>query len=73
MLVAIVHQRADWGVAIETVAQRHGLGFLPLQVEEYDFVIPTRRSNRPAVRRFVTLLQDGAIRAELAGTGFAAA
>jgi putative molybdopterin biosynthesis protein len=69
--VAIVQQRADWGVAIETVAQRYGLGFLPLQAEEYDFVIPARRFDRPAVRRFVTLLQDGAIRAELARMGFA--
>jgi putative molybdopterin biosynthesis protein len=69
--VAIVQQRADWGVAIETVAQRYGLGFLPLQAEEYDFVIPAGRFDRPAVRRFVTVLQDGVIRAELARMGFA--
>jgi putative molybdopterin biosynthesis protein len=69
--VAIMQQRADWGVAIETVAQRYGLDFLPLHAEEYDFVIPARRFDRPAVRRFVTLLQDGTIRAELARMGFA--
>ncbi len=69
--VAIAQQRADWGVAIETVAQRYGLGFLPLQAEEYDFVIPTGRFDRPAVRRFVALLQDAAIRTELARMGFA--
>ena len=69
--VAIVQQRADWGVAIETVAQRYGLGFTRLQAEEYDFVIPARRFDRPAVRCFVTLLHDGAIRAELARMGFA--
>ncbi len=72
VVVAIVQQRADWGVAIETVAQRYGLGFLPLQAEEYDFVIPVKRFDRPTVRRFVTLLQDSAIRSELAGMGFAA-
>lgn len=69
--VAIVQQPADWGMAIETVAQRCGLGFLPLQAEEYDFVIPARRFDRPAVRHFVTLLQDSTIRAELARMGFA--
>jgi putative molybdopterin biosynthesis protein len=68
---AIAQQRADWGVAIETVAQRYGLGFLPLQAEEYDFVIPAARFDRPAVRRFVGLLEDAAIRAELARMGFA--
>src|SRR5271166_1111269 len=68
---AISQHRADWGVAIETVAQRYGLGFLPLQAEEYDFVIPTKRFDRPVVRRFVALLQDPAVRAALAGMGFA--
>jgi putative molybdopterin biosynthesis protein len=70
--VAIVQQRADWGVAIKTVAQRYGLGFLPLQAEEYDFIISARRFDRLPVRRFVALLQDGAIRAGLARMGFAA-
>ena len=53
-------------MAIETVASRYGLGFLPLQAEEYDFVIPVSRLDRAAVRRFVTILHDGAVRAELA-------
>jgi putative molybdopterin biosynthesis protein len=69
---AIVQKRADWGVAIETVAQRYGLGFLPLQAENYDFVIPVKRRERPAVRRFITLLDDPAVRAELARMGFRA-
>ena len=66
-----MQQRADWGVAIETVAQRCGRGFMPLQAEEYDFVIPARRFDRPAVRPFVTPFQDGAMRAELTRMGFA--
>jgi putative molybdopterin biosynthesis protein len=68
---AIAQNRADWGVAIETVAERYGLGFLRLQAEEYDFVSPTARFDRPAVRRFAALLQDPAVRAELARMGFA--
>ena len=67
---AIAQRRADWGVAIETVASRYGLGFLALQAEEYDFVIPVSRLDRAAVRRFVTILHDGAVRAELARMGF---
>ena len=70
---AIAQRRADWGMAIKTVADRYGLGFLPLQAEEYDFVVPVTRSDRPAVQRFVALLQDEAVRAELARMGFASA
>ena len=68
---AIAQGRADWGVAIETVAKRYGLGFLRLQAEEYDFVAPAARFDRPSVRRFAALLQDPAVRAELARMGFA--
>ncbi|MDI3309545.1 MAG: molybdopterin biosynthesis protein, partial [Acetobacteraceae bacterium] len=68
---AVVQGRADWGVAIETVARQYGLGFLPLQPERYDFVIPAARAGRPAVRRFVALLQDEEARAALRGLGFA--
>ena len=63
----------DWGVAIETVARHYGLGFLPLQAEEYDFIIPVKRLERVAVRRFVALLEDAEVRAELARMGFACA
>jgi putative molybdopterin biosynthesis protein len=55
--VAVAQDRADWGVAIDTVARQYGLGFLPLQPERYDFVIPASRADRPAVRRFVNLLR----------------
>ena len=37
---AVAQGRADWGVAIATVAEGAGLGFLPLQEEQFDFVIP---------------------------------
>ena len=45
---AVTHGRADWGVAIETVARQAGLGFLPLQPEQFDFMIPIARRQRPA-------------------------
>jgi len=70
--VAVAQRRADWGVAIETVARAYGLGFLPLQAERYDFVAPRARLGRPAVQRFRRLLDDPAVRAELAAMGFPA-
>ena len=70
--IAVAQRRADWGVAIETVAQQYGLGFIPLQAEQYDFVIPRARLERPAVRRFIALLQDPAIRKRLDAMGFRA-
>jgi len=68
--VAVAQARADWGVAIETVSRQYGLGFLPVQPERYDFVIPKSRIDRAPVRRFLELLRDDAIRARLAELGF---
>ena len=44
--------------AISTVAADYELGFLPLQPEHYDFVVPTDRLDRPAVRAFIDLLAE---------------
>lgn len=68
--VAVVQGRADWGVAIETVARQYDLGFLPLQEELYDFVIPAARFDRPAVQRFRELLASEDVRRALADLGF---
>jgi putative molybdopterin biosynthesis protein len=67
---AVAQGRADWGVAIRTVAHMYGLGFLPLQNEHYDFVIPKNRAQRAPVLRFLSLLQDPAVRASLQQLGF---
>jgi putative molybdopterin biosynthesis protein len=68
--VAVAQGRADWGVAIDTVAHGYGLGFLPLQAEHYDFVVPRSRLGRGPVRRFRELLRDADVRARLANLGF---
>lgn len=62
--------RADWGIAIETVARDAGLGFISLREEEFDFVIPKDRRDRPAVRAFRALLAEPATGARLAQHGF---
>jgi putative molybdopterin biosynthesis protein len=69
---AVAQGRADWGVAIATVAARYGLGFLPLQAEQYDFVVPNARLDRPAVQRFLAVLADPATRCVLDAMGFQA-
>src|SRR5262249_43741595 len=67
---AVAQGRADWGVAIDTVARLYGLGFIPLQGEHYDFVVPKSRLQRAPVRAFVTLLDDSKTRQELSALGF---
>jgi putative molybdopterin biosynthesis protein len=69
---AVQQERADWGVAIDTVAAQYGLGFVPLQQEQYDFVIPKARLDRPSVRMFRELLRDPRVRDELRAIGFRA-
>lgn len=67
---AVAQGRADWGVAIQTVARQANLGFLPLKEEQYDFVLPASRWDRPAVAAFRELLEAPAVRAELSRIGF---
>jgi putative molybdopterin biosynthesis protein len=70
---AVAQGRADWGVAIETVARAYGLGFLPLADEVYDFFVPESRMGRPAVTAFLAALRSPATRARLTAIGFAPA
>jgi putative molybdopterin biosynthesis protein len=66
---AVAQGRADWGVCIESVARQAGLGFLPLALEHYDFVVPKSRLNRPAVQAFIELLHGDTIGEQLASLG----
>jgi len=66
---AVAQGRADWGVAIEHVAQLQRLGFLPLQAEQYDFVVPESRWDRPAVAALRSLLEEPEVVAHLTTFG----
>ena len=66
---AIAQSRADWGLAIESVAESYGLGFLPLQDEAYDFLVPKSRRRRPAVIAFCQLLDEGDTQTALRSLG----
>jgi putative molybdopterin biosynthesis protein len=66
---AVAQGRADWGVAIASVARLYGLGFLPLTPECYDFLLVERRRERPAVQAFLEALADPAVRDRIAALG----
>ena len=67
---AVAQNRADWGIAIETIARQYGLGFIPAQDEHYDFIVPKVRLVRSAVQRFRDVLADPVTREALTALGF---
>jgi putative molybdopterin biosynthesis protein len=66
---AVSQGRADWGVTLETIATNARLGFLPLQEERYDFMMPKSRANRIGVVAFKTLLSEPSTREALTRLG----
>jgi putative molybdopterin biosynthesis protein len=66
---AVVQHRADWGMTLDTIARNAGLGFLPVQAEQYDFILPRSRANRPGVLAFRNLLRLTSTREALASLG----
>ncbi len=66
---ALVQGRADWGMTLDTIARGAGLGFLPVQAEQYDFIVPRSRADRPGVVAFIALLTQASTREALAGLG----
>jgi putative molybdopterin biosynthesis protein len=66
---AVAQRRADWGIAIATVARLYGLEFLPIAPEHYDFLLVESRRERPAVQAFLAALRDPAVRARIGALG----
>jgi putative molybdopterin biosynthesis protein len=66
---AIAQSRADWGLAIRSVAENLDLGFHPYQDEEYDFVVLNDSADKPSVRCFLTTLRRPDIRQALDRVG----
>jgi putative molybdopterin biosynthesis protein len=66
---AVSQGRADWGVAIESVAKLYDLAFLPLSPEHYDFLLVEARRERPAVQAFLAALRDSAVQERIAALG----
>jgi putative molybdopterin biosynthesis protein len=66
---AVAQARADWGIAIETVASLYGLAFMPITPEHYDFLLVDARRERPAVRAFIAALKAPAVRERIRELG----
>jgi len=66
---AVAQGRADWGIAIETVAKLYGLGFIAISPEDYDFLLVESRRDRPAVQAFLAALRDESVRAKIRTLG----
>ena len=66
---AVVQGRADWGMTLDTIARNAGLGFLPAQAEQYDFIVPRLRADRPGVIAFKNLMKQASTREILASLG----
>ena len=66
---AIAQGRADWGIAISSVAKLYGLGFLPIAPEHYDFLLVEQRHERAAEKAFFKALRDPDVWAKIAKLG----
>jgi putative molybdopterin biosynthesis protein len=66
---AVRQGRADWGMTLDTIARGAGLGFLTVQHEQYDFVVPKARVDRPGVKAFRERLTEPATREALERLG----
>ncbi|MEA2938724.1 MAG: molybdopterin molybdotransferase [Alphaproteobacteria bacterium] len=66
---AVAQGRADWGIAISSVARLYGLGFLPIAPEDYDFLLVESRRERPAVQAFLAALRQEATRERVRALG----
>jgi putative molybdopterin biosynthesis protein len=66
---AVVQGRADWGVTLDTIARNAGLGFLPVQPEQFDFIVPRVRADRPGVLAFKRLMLQASTREMLVSLG----
>jgi len=69
---AVLQGRADWGMTLDTIARNAGLGFLPVQAEQYDFIVPRSRAERPGVLALRKLLQQPSTRKMIASLGMKA-
>ncbi|MFL6796014.1 MAG: molybdopterin biosynthesis protein [Xanthobacteraceae bacterium] len=66
---AISQGRADWGVAVQSVARLYGLAFIPILPEHYDFLLVEQRRERAAVRAFLAALKDETVRERIRALG----
>jgi putative molybdopterin biosynthesis protein len=69
VVAAIAQGRADWGIAIATVAKLYGMEFLPISPEHYDFLVVESHRSRRGVQEFMAALAAPAVHARIAALG----
>ena len=69
VVAAVAQGRADWGIAIATVAKLYAMAFLPISPECYDFLVAESRCSRPAVQAFLAALAAPDVRERIAALG----
>ena len=62
---SVASDSADAGMGVLSAAQAMGLDFIPVGVEEYDFAIPQKFLEVPAVKAFIQILQSEEFQARL--------
>ena len=67
--VAVSQGRADWGIAIESVARPYGLEMIPVRVERYDFIVPEAKRSSAVVQEFEAILNSPEVVKRLADLG----
>jgi molybdate transport repressor ModE-like protein len=64
--IEIEEGRADAGLGLRATAKRHGLGFLKVCDESFDFAIDSRRMKKGAVQAFLAALRSDKFREAVA-------
>ncbi len=66
---AVASDSGDAGMGVLSAAQAMGLDFIPVGVEEYDFAIPQRFLEVPAVKAFIEILKSEGFQKKLEELG----
>ncbi len=66
---SVLEGSADAAVAPLAVARLLGLGFVPLEIERYDLVVPGDLNDHPSVHRLLEALTTRSVRRELEALG----
>ena len=67
--MAVKSGLADTGLGIRSAAVTMGLGFVPLEEEEFDFLIPEENLSHPGVEAILAVLASPEFRSRVAALG----
>lgn len=67
--LSVLSGNSHVGMGIQSVGDLMGLDFIPLALEEYDFVIPRKYLDEPRVAYFIQCLKSEALKAKLEELG----